>query len=113
MIKKKKISLEFIQQTKQKINTLLSSKIPQSTKKELCNIIEQLNIDLNIKSDYKYLYWEKYGNLDWNADKHIHFENMQIGDKVNIPREYIVGPNNYDIDIISEIEGEYSRRYIE
>lgn len=111
--KRKQLSIDFIDYTKTCINDLLSSNIPQSTKYKLCVMMEKLMRDLKQNADYRYLYWQKYGKLDWDAEKHIHLAKMNIGVTINIPKEYVIGPDaSNDSDFVSDIQGEYSRVYI-
>ena len=107
--KRKQISINVINDLKHSINKILSSNASQTTKEELCKVIENINNDLKIKSEYKYLYWEKYGNLDWEAEKHIHFSKMKIGDNISVPSRYIIGEAE---DNDNNICGEYSRKYL-
>lgn len=109
---RKQISLDFINHTKQTINDLLASKIPQSAKYKLCVTIEKLLIDLKEDISYKYLYWQKYGKLDWDAEKSTHLSKLASGDFIKVPKEYIVGPDaKDDPNFISDIQGEWSRIY--
>jgi hypothetical protein len=109
---RKQISLDFINHAKQTINELLASKIPQSAKYKLCVTIEKLLRDLKEDSSYKNLYWQKYGRLDWDAEKYKHLSKLTLGDTIRIPKEYIVGPEaTDDPDFTSDIQGEFSRVY--
>jgi hypothetical protein len=109
---RKQISLDFINHTKQTINDLLASKIPQSAKYKLCVTIEKLLRDLKEDTSYKYLYWQKYGRLDWDAEKNTHLSKLKSGDLIKVPKEYIIGPDaTDDPNFVSEIQGEWSRTY--
>lgn len=115
---RKQVSLDFIEYTQRTINDLLASEIPQFAKHKLCIMMEKLLRDMKHKeNNFKYLYWNRYGKLDWNAEKNIHLKKLSIGDKISIPKEYITGPeynkirddekDNYN----HPIEGEWSREY--
>lgn len=109
---RKQISLDFINHAKQTINDLLASKIPQSAKYKLCVTIEKLLRDLKEDASYKYLYWQQYGKLDWQSEKSIHLSKLKSGDSINVPKEYIVGPDaKDDPNFVSDIQGEWSRTY--
>lgn len=102
---RKQVSIEFLDYTKQSINTLLQTKIPQFTKQKLCIIIEKLLNETKSYSGYKHLYWTRYGHLDWDEAK-------QKGVYKEIPREFIVGPDDTGkMDFVSDIQGEFSRYY--
>lgn len=117
---RKQVSLEFLDYTKNTINELLASNLPQHAKYKLCVMMEKL-LDQTAKSNngYKYLYWSKYGCNDWqeakkkikvNSDQYERFENAI---KITIPDEYIYGPDykDGDMDFVSDIQGKFSRRY--
>jgi hypothetical protein len=109
---RKQISLDFINHTKQTINELLASKIPQSVKYRLCVTMEKLLRDLKEDASYKHLYWQKYGKLDWDAEKQTHLARLSLGDTVKVPKEYVVGPEaTDDPNFVSDIQGEFSRSY--
>lgn len=111
--KRKQLSVDFIDYTKTCINDLLSSNIPQAAKYKLCVMMEKLARDLKQKSDYKYLYWQKYGKLDWESEKQKHLAKIAIGGTIKIPNEYIIGPDaTDDPSFTSDIQGEFSRSYI-
>jgi hypothetical protein len=103
---RKQVSIDFLNHTKSTINHLLSTRIPQSTKQKLCIIVEKMLMDTKSYDGFKYLYWNKYGCLDWQEAK-------QKGVYKDVPKEFILGPDNNDKpDFISDIQGEYSRLYI-
>jgi hypothetical protein len=109
---RKQVSVDFINHTKQTINDLLGSKIPQYAKYKLCVTMEKLLRDTKEDSSYRYLYWQKYGKLDWEAEKHKHLAKLSLGDTINIPKEYVVGPEAIDDpSFVSDIQGEFSRVY--
>jgi hypothetical protein len=109
---RKQVSVDFIDYTKKTINSLLASKLPQSAKYKLCITMEKLLRDLKEDTSYKYLYWQKYGKLDWEAEKSEHFAKLVSGDNINIPKSYIIGPDAIDDpNFISDIQGEFSRSY--
>jgi hypothetical protein len=84
---------------------MLQSRIPQSTKQKLCIMIEKLLNETKSYQGYKYLYWNRYGKLDWDEAK-------QLAVYKDIPKEYITGPDDTgNTDFISDIQGEYSRLY--
>jgi hypothetical protein len=109
---RKQVSVDFITHTKQTINDLLASRIPQSAKYKLCVTIEKLLRDTKEDTSYRHLYWQKYGKLDWEAEKHTHLAKLSLGDTIKIPKEYVVGPEaTDDPNFTSDIQGEFSRSY--
>lgn len=109
---RKQVSLDFIDHTKKTINDLLASKIPQSAKYKLCVTMEKLLRDLKEDTSFKHLYWNKYGKLDWDAEKHKHFARMSTPCDFKVPKEYVIGPDaNDDPEFVSDIQGEFSRSY--
>lgn len=105
---RKQVSIEFLDHVKVSINELLSTKIPQSTKQRLCIMIEKLLFETKSYSGFRHLYWSKYGNLDWEAEK----ENAARVNLMHIPKEFIVGPDDDGKpEFTSDIQGEYSRYY--
>lgn len=110
---RKQVSIEFLDHTKKTINDLLATNIPQSAKQKLCIVMEKLLKDTKKRdTDYQYLYWNKYGKLDWAAEKNSYFAKIKVGDDVRVPREYIIGPDDDGSpDFISDIQGEWSRNY--
>ena len=62
--------------------------------------------------DYQYLWWNKYGKDEWEENKEKHFTNLSVGDTIQIPQEYVTGPE-YDgsESFVSDIQGEWSRIY--
>ena len=113
MPKKKQISIETIEYMQRTINDLLESEIQQSEKKKLCIMMEKLLKDMKQKDDdYQYLYWNKYGKLDWAAEKEQHLTRLKVGDTIKIPQEYITGPDYDGSDnYVDDIQGEWSRVY--
>lgn len=102
---RKQVSIDFLNYTKNAINDMLQTRLPQSTKQKLCIMIEKLLNETKSYNGYKYLYWSRYGNLDWNEAK-------QKGVYKEVPKEYITGPDDTGKpDYISDIQGEYSRFY--
>lgn len=104
--KRKQVSLDCLTYCKSTINDLLASKIPQSTKQKLCIMMEKILCDTKMYDGFRYLYWTKYGNAEWESAKN---------EKVfkQIPKEYIYGPDDTgNLDFVSDIQGEYSRYYI-
>jgi len=102
---RKQVSIEFLDYTKQTINNLLQTKIPQSTKQKLCIVIEKLLNETKSYTGYKHLYWSRFGHLDWDEAK-------QKAVYKEIPREFITGPDdNGKLDFVSDIQGEFSRYY--
>jgi hypothetical protein len=62
--------------------------------------------ETNSYEGFKYLYWSRYGCLDWEEAK-------LKGVYKSVPDEYITGPDNTNKpDFIHDIQGEYSRLYI-
>lgn len=109
---RKQVSVDFITHTKQTINDLLASRIPQSAKYKLCVTMEKLLRDIKEDTSYKNLYWQKYGKLDWEAEKNIHLAKLSPGDTIKIPKEYIIGPQaTDDPNFVSDVQGEFSRSY--
>lgn len=103
---RKQVSIDFLTHTKNTINDMLGTRIPQSTKQKLCILIEKLLEETKSYEGFKYLYWNRYGNLDWEEAK-------QKGVYKSVPKEFITGPDdNGSVDFVSDIQGEYSRRYI-
>lgn len=116
MVKKKQISIETIEYIQRSINDLLESKMDQSCKKKLCTMMEKLLRDTKQKDDdFQYLHWNKYGKLDWEADKEDQLKDITVGDTIKIPSEYTIGPdattNNSADNFVSDIQGEWSRVY--
>jgi hypothetical protein len=102
---RKQVSLDFINYTKHTINDLLQTKMPQSSKAKLCIMMEKLLQDTKEYAGFRYLYWAKYGKLDWDEAK-----TKKVYDF--IPKEFILGPDyNGDSEFVSDIQGEYSRFY--
>lgn len=102
---RKQVSIDFLNHTKNSINDILQTKIPQSTKQKLCIIIEKLLQETKSDNGFKYLYWSRYGNLDWQEAK-------ENGVYKSVPREFITGPDDTGkLDFISDIQGEFSRYY--
>jgi hypothetical protein len=102
---RKQVSIDFLTHCKNSINDLLRSKIPQSTKQKLCIMMEKLLQETKEDATYKYLYWNKYGQLDWDEAK-------TKGVYKEIPKSFIYGPD-YDgkPEFVSDIQGEFSRHY--
>lgn len=111
--KKKQISLETIESIQLTINDLLESSMDQASKKRLCIIMEKLSKDMKLKhDDYQYLWWNKYGKQEWEEVKEKHLQSLSVGDKINVPQEYITGPEYDGSDsFVSDIQGEWSRVY--
>ena len=113
MPKKTQVSIEVIEYIQRTINELLESKMEQSSKRKLCIMMEKLLKDTKQKeNDFQYLYWNKFGKLDWSAEKDQHLKKLSVGDTIRIPPEYITGPD-YDKSehFVSDIQGEWSRVY--
>ena len=103
--KRKQVSVEFLEHIKNTVNDMLSTRIPQSTKQKLCVLVEKMLMETKSYEGFKYLYWSRFGCLDWEEAK-------QKGVYKHVPQDYIVGPDAADNpDFISDIQGEYSRRY--
>ena len=105
---RKQVSLDFLNHCKNSINDLLRSRLPQSTKQKLCIMMEKLLQEIKEEASYKYLYWNKYGQLDWDEAK-------SKGVYKEVPKSFIYGPD-YDSstdksDFVSDIQGEFSRHY--
>lgn len=102
---RKQVSIEFLDHIKQSINNLLQTKIPQYTKQHLCIMMEKLLQETKSYAGFKYLYWSRYGCLDWEEAK-------QKGVYKHVPKEFITGPEDSGkIDFVSDIQGEFSRFY--
>jgi hypothetical protein len=110
---RKQVSLDFIDHTKRTINDLLASKIPQSAKQKLCIVMEKLLRDMKqSENDFQYLYWNKYGKLDWNSEKDQYLSKLALGSAIKIPKQYVTGPEDTGSpDFVSDIQGEFSRHY--
>lgn len=103
---RKQVSIDFLNHVKSSINDMLQSRIPQGTKQKLCIMMEKLLNETKSYQGYKYLYWTRYGNLDWDEAK-------KNGVYKEIPKEFITGPEDtHKLDFVSDIQGEYSRMYI-
>lgn len=102
---RKQVSIDFLDHIKHSINDMLQTKVPQSTKKKLCIIMEKLLQETKNDKGFKYLYWSRYGKLDWEEAK-------QKGVYKSVPKEFITGPDdNGNMDFVSDIQGEFSRFY--
>lgn len=102
---RKQVSIDFLNHTKLSINDMLQSRIPQSTKQKLCIIMEKLLAETKSDQGFKYLYWNRFGKLDWDEAK------IKAVYK-DIPKEYITGPDDTGKpDFVSDIQGEFSRVY--
>jgi hypothetical protein len=109
---RKQVSLDFLDYSKTTINNLLASNIPQSCKQKLCIMMEKLLRDTKSYNGFSYLYWSKFGFLDWNEQKGGMFSKMNMGQSVNVPQEFITGPDyKDDPNFVSDIQGEFSRNY--
>lgn len=104
---RKQVSIDFLNHLKITINDMLSSKLPQNAKQRLCIMLEKMLEETKAYDGFRYLYWTKYGKLDWDAEK----ENF--AKSPSIPKEFITGPD-YDgkPEFTSDIQGEFSRYYI-
>ena len=103
---RKQVSIDFLTHTKNTINDMLGTRIPQSTKQKLCILMEKLLAETKSYEGFKYLYWSRYGCLDWEEAK-------LKGVYKSVPDEYITGPDNTNkLDFVHDIQGEYSRLYI-
>lgn len=103
---RKQVSIDFLNHMKLSINDMLQSKIPQSTKQKLCIMMEKLLQETKNYQGYKYLYWNRFGKLDWDVEK-------QKAVFKEIPSEFVTGPDDTGkLDFISDIQGEFSRFYI-
>lgn len=103
--KRKQVSIDFLNHMKLSINDMLQSRIPQSTKQKLCIMIEKLLQETKNYQGYKYLYWNRFGKLDWDEAK-------QKAVYREIPKEFITGPDDTGkLDFVSDIQGEFSRLY--
>ena len=113
MPKKKQVSLEVIEHIQRTINELLENNIEQASKRKLCIMMEKLLKDIKQKDDdFQYLYWNKYGKLDWDEEKEHHLTTISIGDTIQIPQRYVTGPDYEGEDsFTSDIQGEWSRVY--
>ena len=107
MPKKKQIQIETIEYIQRTINELLESELPQGAKRKLCITMEKLLKDLKQKDDdYQYLYWSKYGKLDWEAEKEQMFEQMiqtihektGIDIKPHVIQKNFLTPNDWEKD---------------
>lgn len=102
---RKQVSIDFLDHIKHSINDMLQTRIPQSTKKKLCIMIEKLLQETKSDKGYKYLYWSRYGQLDWEEAK-------QKSVYKSVPKEFITGPDDTGtMDFVSDIQGEFSRFY--
>ena len=112
-VKKKQVSIEVIEYIQRTINELLESKMEQISKRKLCFMMEKLLKDTKQKEDdYQYLYWNKFGKLDWAAEKDQHLTKLSVGATIKIPQEYITGPDYDGSDsFMDSVQGEWSRQY--
>lgn len=102
---RKQVSIDFLNHIKVSINDMLQSRIPQSTKQKLCIIMEKLLMETKSDQGFKYLYWNRFGKLDWDEAK-------TKAVYKDIPKEYITGPDDTGKpDFVSDIQGEFSRIY--
>ena len=102
---RKQVSIDFLNHVKTSINDMLQSRIPQSTKQKLCIIMEKLLMETKNDQGFKYLYWNRFGRLDWDEAK-------SKAVYKDIPKEYITGPDDTGKpDFVSDIQGEFSRVY--
>jgi hypothetical protein len=102
---RKQVSIDFLEHIKNSINDMLQTKIPQSTKAKLCIMIEKLLQETKSYNGFKYLYWSRYGCLDWEEAK-------QKAVYKHVPKEFITGPDDTGKnDFVSDIQGEFSRFY--
>ena len=103
---RKQVPVEFISSTRATINNLLASNLPQSAKKNLCVIVEQLLMNTKNYNGFQYNYWSRYGCAEWQDAK------TKAVFKDHIPHQYILGPDYvYEDSFTSDIQGEYSRYY--
>ena len=99
------MSIDFLNYTKNNINLLLSTNIPQSAKQKLCIMLEKMLQDTKSYNGFRYLYWSKFGCLDWEEAK-------QKAVYKDVPREFMYGPDDTGkLEFSSDIQGEYSRYY--
>lgn len=109
---RKQVSLDFLDCSKRTINDLLASKMPQSCKQKLCIMMEKLLRDTKSYNGFSYLYWSKFGFLDWNENKQDILSRMTIGQSIDVPKEFMYGPDDTgEPDFVSDIQGEFSRFY--
>ena len=102
---RKQVSIDFLNHVKNTVNDLLQTRIPQSTKQKLCILVEKALMETKSYQGFKYLYWNRYGCLDWEEAK-------QKGVYKEIPNEFLYGPDDTGkLDFVSDIQGEYSRYY--
>jgi hypothetical protein len=74
--------------------------------------MEKLLRDTKSYNGFSYLYRSKFGFLDWNEQKGGIFSKMNMGQSVNVPQEFITGPDyKDDLNFVSDIQGEFSRNY--
>ena len=104
--RRKQVSIDFLNHIKNTVNDLLQTKIPQSTKMKLCILVEKMLMETKSYEGFKYLYWNRYGHLDWDEAK-------TKGVYKEVPREFLYGPDDTGKpDFVSDIQGEFSRYYI-
>jgi hypothetical protein len=97
------VSIDFLTHTKNTINDMLGTRIPQSTKQKLCILMEKLLAETKSYEGFKHLYWTRFGNLDWQEAKQKAVYKL-------VPTEFITGPDDTGKpDFVSDIQGEYSR----
>lgn len=103
---RKQVSIDFLNHLRLSINDMLQSRIPQSTKQKLCIMMEKLLNETKSYNGFKYLYWSRYGKLDWDEAK-------SKGVYKEVPKEFITGPDDDGkMEFVSDIQGEFSRMYI-
>jgi len=104
MRKSATIKLSSIRRQLDAANELLASAIPQSSKATICCMIEALLNEANLYKGFNCLYWTTKGCAEWQ-------ESGRNNDKSKRPLIY--GPEGVDCkpEFVSDIQGEYSRRY--
>jgi hypothetical protein len=76
--------------------------------------MEKLLQQTNSDNGFKYLYWTRYGNLDWQEakEKAVYKAEVDYLRGNSVPREFITGPDDTGrLDFVSDIQGEFSRYY--
>lgn len=98
-----KMDKETLQRFVNQANELLASELPNSAKKSICMMVEDILHGEGKYRGFQYNYWSWRGMVDWI-----------INGKPQMPEKerYIVGPNaSLDDSFTSKTEGEYSRKY--
>jgi hypothetical protein len=105
---RKQISIETLDYVTTTLNDLLSTNMPQSSKRRICLILERLLVETKNYKGYKYLYYSKCGHEEWTNHKSTLTNPPHV-----IPEEFLYGPDcGNDMNFVSDTQGKFSRRYL-